>query len=854
MEIVQKILVILLIAILLLNMGINNIYAAIEVNLEKAYIEKIGEADYHLKYYREDREMYTYVTCDIVGYYENGNFNPAYCMNRDLSGAGKGSYYVTTEKILDNDAVWRVIKNGYPYKNAKSLGLTSDYDAFVVTKMAVYCILGESKLKYFKAEDNDKEAVAMLEALKKLVDIGKNGTEKQDDNPLTSQKVGDLIEEKEYYSQEYQVKSTAEFGSYQVKALKMSEGAYIANTNGEKQTKFKAGENFKIIVPKENMNKDIDVDLEISAECKAYIILEGKTTITKTQNYVVTTGEYSKATTKINLKLKTNTGKIIINKNDSETKKGIEGVEFELVNNTGKKIAIGTTNSDGILEFSGLYQGSYILHEIKANENYTITQLESNIDIKYNEEKTTEIVNEYKKGNLKILKVDKDNKNVPIEGVEFDLYSKEQGKVVGTYTTDENGEIYIENLRIGEYKIIEKSVNKWYNLSNEENIEIKWNETTESVIENELKKSQIKITKVDKDNNEIKIEGAKFEVLDKDRNVLETITTDSNGEAKTKKYPVRDYEKIYLKEIETNDKYVLDDKLIVIKLETGKDTEITIENEKIKGQIKIIKTASQKSNITGLEAGAPLEGVVFKIYDENNNLVQELTTDKNGIAITEKLEKGKYKIKEVSTNKWYYLNDEVVECEITDNNQIVEVELKNEPKNPAVNVEKSGQEKAQPGEEIQYDISTQNTGNTALNEFTLIDTIPTDFIQVTKFKTGTYNQRLNYNLYYKTNLSNDEYILLMEDLDTFEDYEIDFSQELADNEFLTEIKLDFGTIDIGFCSNENPHIFAIVKSELKNGTSFTNIAKVSGKCDSHKVSDNSKWKTLIYKLLPRTGF
>ena len=44
-----------------------------------------------------------------------------------------------------------------------------------------------------------------------------------------------------------------------------------------------------------------------------------------------------------------------------------------------------------------------------------------------------------------------------------------------------------------------------------------------------------------------------------------------------------------------------------------------------------------------------------------------------------------------------------------------------------------------------------------------------------------------------------EYVLLMEDLNSKENYEINFDEELAENEYLTEIKLEFGTVDVGFC-------------------------------------------------------
>ena len=67
---ISKIITILLVAIFVLNMSANAIFAAVEVTINKAYIEKIGEAKHHLKYYREEKEMYTYLMCDIVGFYD----------------------------------------------------------------------------------------------------------------------------------------------------------------------------------------------------------------------------------------------------------------------------------------------------------------------------------------------------------------------------------------------------------------------------------------------------------------------------------------------------------------------------------------------------------------------------------------------------------------------------------------------------------------------------------------------------------------------------------------------------------------------------------------------------------------
>lgn len=90
--------IITIIFIILINISSNIISYGIEIN--KAHLVKIGNADKHLKYYREASGLSTYIQCSIVGYYENNKFYPAYCMNRDLPGAETSEYDVEINEIL----------------------------------------------------------------------------------------------------------------------------------------------------------------------------------------------------------------------------------------------------------------------------------------------------------------------------------------------------------------------------------------------------------------------------------------------------------------------------------------------------------------------------------------------------------------------------------------------------------------------------------------------------------------------------------------------------------------------------------------------------------------------------------
>lgn len=457
---------------------------------------------------------------------------------------------------------------------------------------------------------------------------------------------------------------------------------------------------------------DINGRLRVNVNTKSYPVFFGKTYDSSLQNYAVTGDPILIRSSSTNLGLKGNTASIKIKKIDEDTNEAIEGTAYQLSKSDGTIIGNGTTDKNGILTFNNLYQDNYVLKEIKSNDNYIISQ--DTIDIRATYNKVTEVTltNEHKKGNLKIYKVDKDNNKVTLGNVEFDLYSEEFGRVIGTYTTDVNGEVFIENLRIGNYKLIEKNTNKWYNLADDTEIKIEWDKTTSSTIENELKKGQIKIVKVDKDNNQIKLKGVKFEVLDKDEKILENVVTNENGEAYTKEYAIRDFETLTIREVETLENYKLDDTLHTIELQANKVTTIELTNEVKKGQIKVIKVDKDNNQIE-------LKGVIFEVYDNDNNLIQTLITDENGEAITDRLPIDKeYTIKEIETNEDYVLNEESITVTLKED-EIKELTFENELKKGQIQVIKVDSE----NNEIYIPDTTFEIYNSN-NE--LVDTITTD--------------------------------------------------------------------------------------------------------------------------------
>ena len=438
----------------------------------------------------------------------------------------------------------------------------------------------------------------------------------------------------------------------------------------------------------------------------------GKTYDESLQNYAVTADPVTLVSSIADLSLKGNTAGIRIKKIDVDTNEPIPSTVFELSKQDGTVIGTATTNAEGIVTFNNLYQDTYVLKEIKSNDDYIVMQETINIPAYYNKITDKTITNKHKEGNVKVVKVDKDNNKIVLGNVEFDLFSNEFNRVIGTYRTDVNGEISIKNLRTGTYSLIEKTTNRWYNLAEDSNIVIEWNKTTDVKVENELKKGQIKIIKVDADNNEIKLEGVKFEVLAEDGGMLEEIITDENGEALTSKYAVRDYESITLREKETLKEYSLNDEPQTIELKENEITTIQFTNEVKKGQIKVIKVDKDNNEVK-------LEGVKFEVYDEDNNLIETLITDENGEAITSRLPiSHEYTVKEVETNKTYVLSKETQTVTLEEN-EIRNLIFENEKKKGQIQVIKVDSE----NKEVFIPDVTFEIYNSK-NE--LVDTITTD--------------------------------------------------------------------------------------------------------------------------------
>ncbi len=380
----------------------------------------------------------------------------------------------------------------------------------------------------------------------------------------------------------------------------------------------------------------------------------------------------------------------------------------------------------------------------------------------------------------------------------------------------------------------------------------------------EYKTMNITLNKIDKDTKK-GINGVTFKFETLDGKELGRYITGENGVIELdvqKDLKIFKEQKIKVTEIAVPDNYYIDKENCsqIIDIKWGENAVIEFQNEKIKGKIKVVKLSSEDNKYTNLLKRSPLKDVEFEILDINGKVVDRIKTNEEGIAITKDLLKGKYFIKEVKQAKYYLLNKKIYEVEIVNHKDLVEQEILNDSVSIDIEIEKTGFIETQNKDNIYYNFKNiHNKSNVPLDNFTWNDTLPTEAVRLDKIYTGTWNEKLEYSVWYKTNKN--DFKMFIDKLDSEKVYELDFNNlELQEDEYIIEFEFRFGTVKIDFKEDESPIVYVNVLDNLKNGYVFTNNTRVSGDYIEEHIEDKDKWTTIIYnkkvklsKELPKTG-
>ncbi len=541
---------------------------------------------------------------------------------------------------------------------------------------------------------------------------------------------------------------------------------------------------------------------------------------------------------------------------DSVTREPLKGVEFTIAKMNGEKVGSYKTDATGMIAVTNLEDGYYTVTETKGLEGYISDKEPKTVEIKSGKPTVLEVMNEpypslviYKKAG---------NSGKPLEGVSF-LVTKFNGEQIGTYKTDKSGMIVIEGLEEGKYLVKETETVKGYELDTEaKEVDIKYGKrTTLEVVNNPL--SSVIIRKIDSVTKE-GIYGVTFLLYDEHDNPLGQFVSDNEG------YVWLDREleegKYKLRELQPAEGYLPDDVPRTIYVKSGQTTEITWENTPQKGQIVITKRSADYNALTGLPAGSPLAGASFEVYNMTGNLMDKMVSAENGVAASKPLPTGVYMVKEVSAPRYYAINTKELYAEIRHNGDIVKFEFLDSSIDLNLTIDKKGANQISPGQTIAYELyNIKNQSSAVLENFYIHDRIPTDATRVTKIVTGTYSERLYYNITYKTNYK--DYRVLAENLLTKNSYEYSLHPNalgLAAGEYVTDVRLEFTKASPGFQSLENMTVFCEVMPTIPKDYKVVNRADCGGRYGNEWESANTSWTTIVWKQdtpktpLPKTGW
>ena len=274
---------------------------------------------------------------------------------------------------------------------------------------------------------------------------------------------------------------------------------------------------------------------------------------------------------------------------------------------------------------------------------------------------------------LKIIKVDAlTGDALKMDGIKFNIYDANTNEFIMEVMTDDNGEIIIDNLSKGSYKIkeIDNQEIPGYEINEKEiYFEITGEEEIITVeFPNNPVLGALKVLKVNEDGNSLA--GVTFGLYQSDGALVDIVVTDESGIALFENLQAGTYQ---LKELATIDGYLLDETVheIELKLENNKLETVTIKlvNYQPKGSLEIVKVDTNNN---------PLPETEFVLYDSNRKEVKRDKTNNEGKIIIDNLLLGKYYLEEITPAEGYQLLDDIIEFEINNNKEVITITVTNE--------------------------------------------------------------------------------------------------------------------------------------------------------------------------------
>lgn len=378
----------------------------------------------------------------------------------------------------------------------------------------------------------------------------------------------------------------------------------------------------------------------------------------------------------------TSSGKIseVFIRKEDDHKRKLSGVKFQLFNKAGKMVRENTTDENGLIHFANILSGTYTLKEVTRNSGYMFDKslTEGTKEIKVVRGETNEahpliVVNTLNEVRMKKV----NEEGTPLAGAIFSLAKEnpqgqfEELPAFQKIATNENGELLIEGLAIGNYQLTEVEAAPGFIKNTEvKSFEITGNEIA-AVNLGEFVNYQGQASLIKKDSLGTPISGAVFSLFDSKMQPLNiNATANEDGLVEFKNLTPGSY---IVLETAAAPGYMLNktpQSFTIVNETKGEVTNVTLND------VVNYQGSAQLTKVD--EAGKGLAGAVFEIInEEGESLLTDLISDENGIVEATNLAPGTYFFKEVTAPEGYLLNSETYEFtvanEATETPMVIEV-------------------------------------------------------------------------------------------------------------------------------------------------------------------------------------
>lgn len=331
---------------------------------------------------------------------------------------------------------------------------------------------------------------------------------------------------------------------------------------------------------------------------------------------------------------------LTIRKLDAETQEPLSDTTFEVYRDSAL-IGSYTTDRNGEIFLNDLQPGTYFVKEVAVKEGYVLDDTPQQIEIRAGKEDYSLTFTNNRKPGLKIVKYDEQTMQ-PLSDTTFEVYR--DAELIGTYTTDSKGEIWLYDLQPGTYFVKEIAVKPGYVVnSTPQEIEIEAGNQNYTLVFLNLLKPGIRLVKIDSETKE-PLPNARFRVSLIGGTYSKEFTTDASGEIDLTGLEPGSY---LCEELTAPEHYLIDDAQRTIRINAGENAQFVFTNS-CKPSLTVIK---YDPNLDKRLPGATFR--VSKIEDGSHYL--DRITDVNGSFTIEDLEPGVYSVMEMDAPTGYVL-------------------------------------------------------------------------------------------------------------------------------------------------------------------------------------------------------